>query len=965
MYSVPENFQNSIRADERRIYGHAVINFTDPLMDQSIRAAANEKANVSYPDQTTDALIEPTYKYASLDGSTVLDGTYHPAPSPAEAVTVQMGWWGKTLASAPDATFAAPHPTLAVTHFPRPVNGFSISGDSKRQEWPVDFTIKLYGKGDVLLHTETVVGNTKIHWKKPLATPVTGVVKQELSITKWSHQGRQAKILEFFTSVQQIYEPDDLVEISLLEEREVGMGTIPLGAISANEITIRLRNDDRRYDADSVGSPFHQLLKPNQKIQPWLGIDSATPPVFTRNSVAYLFDGTQVAVNQPRFEQGKFGQALMVEEGTTNICNSLHIYKNTWTIIDHSLTRVTTISCSAGAVFSISADVRNPSPGNTRWAHIVFKDAVGTTLASHDALIDTGKIRQQYTSPAAPANTASADIYWVSTASGATYEGRNFQIEQKTYATTFIDGTRSPETLTISTKGVLLAAEGTIEGWIRFPKSSGHDGELTIFRADTGTPWTYRVLRYFPNLGRLQYTAHDGNLSKSVSIDGLTWHTDNLWHYFAVRWIGATALLTADQATVLGETHDSLTWDDTLFIGTAPDASNPANALFDDLRISNRARTDEEVAAIYTRGTPSPIDGGTTYKLAFDNNIQPTGRAWVPLGTFWSTEWHAPADSVVATVTGRDRLELLRRSTFSASQAFQNKTLHDLAVIVLQDAGLTAADYDIDAALQNTVIPWAWLEPTSHREAIRIIAEAAMAVAYADRDGKIRITPLAASGTVPVLKIDPDQYFRADNPLRYDEIANEVIVETHPLRPVAVAQEVYRSNEPVTVLAGQTVSLTVHYNERPVIDAVVALEGAISTVVQSITYYGWGADVTLHNPSTTNENVIVVINGRPFKVQNRERVVARDENSIADLGVLRYELTNPLVQTTTVAQQLANLILSITSNPRRDVEIDWRGNPALELGDRITSKGGDFVVIRNELNWAGALRARLVGRRLS
>jgi hypothetical protein len=93
--------------------------------------------------------------------------------------------------------------------------------------------------------------------------------------------------------------------------------------------------------------------------------------------------------------------------------------------------------------------------------------------------------------------------------------------------------------------------------------------------------------------------------------------------------------------------------------------------------------------------------------------------------------------------------------------------------------------------------------------------------------------------------------------------------------------------------------------------------------------------------------------------------VARDENSIADLGVLRYELTNPLVQTTTIAQQLANLILSITSNPRRDVEIDWRGNPALELGDRITSKGGDFVVIRNELNWAGALRARLIGRRVS
>ncbi|SHL06496.1 hypothetical protein SAMN02745123_04048, partial [Desulforamulus aeronauticus DSM 10349] len=40
---------------------------------------------------------------------------------------------------------------------------------------------------------------------------------------------------------------------------------------------------------------------------------------FSRSSVAYEQDGSQVAVNQPRYEAGKFGQALMVEEGTTNL----------------------------------------------------------------------------------------------------------------------------------------------------------------------------------------------------------------------------------------------------------------------------------------------------------------------------------------------------------------------------------------------------------------------------------------------------------------------------------------------------------------------------------------------------------------------------------------------------------------------------------------------------------------------
>ena len=47
----------------------------------------------------------------------------------------------------------------------------------------------------------------------------------------------------------------------------------------------------------------------------------------------------------------------------------------------------------------------------------------------------------------------------------------------------------------------------------------------------------------------------------------------------------------------------------------------------------------------------------------------------------------------------------------------------------------------------------------------------------------------------------------------------------------------------------------------------------------------------------------------------------------------------------------------------------WRGNPALELADRITVpdfKGtghGEFHVTQQELNYAGGLRCTLKGRR--
>ncbi|MBC7193867.1 hypothetical protein, partial [Marinobacter sp.] len=216
-----------MRADKRQVLAKAVIDYTDPFLDQSIAVSASEQANVSYPAQTADAVAEPFAKIASLDGSWLLDGTYALAPDPSEAATHQMGWWGSQLAGT-DGSFVSPYPTLTVTFFSRPITQLKVVGDSKRGEYPVDFVIKLYDSAGTVLYTETVTGNTLVTWQKTLASAVTQVTKMTLEISKWSHPGRQAKILEFFTSIQETYEGDDVILIHLLEEREVSQGSLPV-----------------------------------------------------------------------------------------------------------------------------------------------------------------------------------------------------------------------------------------------------------------------------------------------------------------------------------------------------------------------------------------------------------------------------------------------------------------------------------------------------------------------------------------------------------------------------------------------------------------------------------------------------------------------------------------------------------------------------------------------------------------
>ncbi len=770
MYAITQDFLDAMRADRRRVDALVEVSYTDPFIDQSISVAASEQANVSYPQQTTDAVTQTTHKWASLDGSWVLDGSYHLAPAPKDLTRYQFGWWSAQLAN-PDGTLTSPYPTLTVTHIPRPVHILRVVGDSARGEWPVDFRIDLYGPDDTLLRSEVVTGNTVVEWSMTPPAPVLDVAKQVLTLTRWSHPGRQAKILEFFTSIQETYLSEDIIEIRFLEEREASQGSLPVGNISSNEISLRLANESGKFDPTNPNSPLANLLKPNRRIRAWLG-----------------------------------------GELTENLC-----------------------------------------PGFQFW------ELGGSAEVTPDGVL---------------------------------------------HLNAYGDYARSP-----------------------------------LIRVDGAARWTFSAEYYAEEPGPVFGSNPDGTdasrllNSSYYAEDGITPATNSA---------GYTSNGDAE-AFPVG------VWSESSWSGDGgPDVA------FIRIQIQSSSSWTSPRYSV-RRPSMTTIDPAIIRK------------EWVPLGTFWSLDWDSPDDTLEAQVRARDRLELLRKSTYQPGSAQQNVSLYTLAEQVLQDAGLQPREYAIDTALQSIVVPWAWLSPTSHREALRIIAEAALAVVYADRDGVVRIEGLGSVPETPVVEITGDDYFpplRA--PSRQDQVANEIVVATQPLRPADTPQGVYRSTTPITVPAGQTVTVTAKYGQPPVIEAVASLDAPPDVSITAATYYAWGAEVNIQNTGASQADVTLVITGRPLSVQGGERVVVRDDASILENGVLRYEFpANPLVQTLSQAQAIAQALLASAKDPRRDIEVEWRGNPALELGDRVTVVGQDVHVIRQEINWAGALTARLTGRKVT
>jgi 6-phosphogluconolactonase (cycloisomerase 2 family) len=442
-----------------------------------------------------------------------------------------------------------------------------------------------------------------------------------------------------------------------------------------------------------------------------------------------------------------------------------------------------------------------------------------------------------------------------------------------------------------------------------------------------------------------QFTESGSRISLPLDLSSIGTVKTSEISWQAITPAGTSLKVETSLSTDGGQTWGA--WQEATSSGTIP-------GIVPDMDLSN--------VKLKTRATLETTDTSVTPKLQnLKIEIYGQGEVWVPLGTFWSLDWDSPDDTLEATVTARDRMELLRKSIYETSPLWVNETLYNIATFVLQDAGLYPGEWVIDPSLQNIVIPYAWFEPISHRDALRLIAEAGLATAYADRDGKIRIESFAFAGETSELTITEDDYFPPlSAPSKQEGVANEIVVTTQPIEPASAPEEVYKSSEPVTVPANTTLLVTVQYSSTPVMDAVASLvdpPAGVGIDVSETVYYAWGAKVAVRNTTSTDQDVIIRVEGKPFKALSKERVAARDEASILDNGVLQYEFpANPLVQTLGQARGHSQMtLLASFKDPRRDIEMTWRGNPALLLGDRITVKGQDYHVIRQEIEWAGAL----------
>jgi hypothetical protein len=359
-----------------------------------------------------------------------------------------------------------------------------------------------------------------------------------------------------------------------------------------------------------------------------------TPLYFVRESAAYRADGTQVAANVPRFEPGKFSKAVMVEEGTTNLVSfpwnpvgdSVYqtVTQDEGTIMGQPIFKAVkktysspTISIKSGltipngATFTASIWCNQIQEATASPAYIMFyKGGVGYLAITSYGTSPVGwkRLVVTYTNNTGAELTNVAVCFDACTNAGEITYFAAPQLEQKPYATFFIDGTRSSETLTIPMAGVLNPQEGTVKGFVNLWRAPGTTAQY-IF--DGAGAVNQNLVVYVGTDGKLRLEYGDG--ASMITLVGSTVLQKDTWYSVAWRWSSSgVELLLNGNLEASNINLPSLSFGANACLGSKADGTAQLDGLLDNFSVSGRVVPNVEVLEEYRSSMPKYSDEWTT-----------------------------------------------------------------------------------------------------------------------------------------------------------------------------------------------------------------------------------------------------------------------------------------------------------------------------------------------------------------
>lgn len=264
MYSVSNNYKSAVYAPIRTAKARVTFDISDTsAMGDVNTITTTGQASISDKTQLVNKKREQSYNLATCEPNRVkLDGSF----SFADDTLInnkEIGFCSDILCGA-DTSFST-FPTLTfLFNSNHSSMGLTLTFDVLNGEYATDFNITAYDSVNAVITSVDVIGNTLVQ-----CTP-TGQLynyrKIIVTIKKWCKSNRRSRVCEVDFGVVRVYQDNNLIKMSLIEQLDLTSGTLP-----SAEFKFTVDNVAREFNILNP-SGFYKYLQQRQQVIAEIGI---------------------------------------------------------------------------------------------------------------------------------------------------------------------------------------------------------------------------------------------------------------------------------------------------------------------------------------------------------------------------------------------------------------------------------------------------------------------------------------------------------------------------------------------------------------------------------------------------------------------------------------------------------------------------------------------------------------------
>lgn len=309
--------------------------------------------------------------------------------------------------------------------------------------------------------------------------------------------------------------------------------------------------------------------------------------------------------------------------------------------------------------------------------------------------------------------------------------------------------------------------------------------------------------------------------------------------------------------------------------------------------------------------------------------------------------------SRTASVHCIDFLSYLFEKPLDKALIMENYSTDQVLDELFQLFGLAPNQYSLDVGFN--IIPFVYFEKGMKLgQAIKDLMEAELGSLYMDELGQIIFRNRLHVSTAPVYTLNSSNIidYQTSDEL---EIINVVEIKAD-VRIVQSIQPVYTLMESIEISASGTTEVFFNFDD-PVttlgtIEDYLAntladgegLDVTSSITVSSVELFNTAVKVTFAN-STGNQAFItsLTIFGTPAKAARKIYLRTQDDSSVQQFEEQVYPIENNFIQSDSAAQSVALSLLNYYKDYANTIELEVKGNYALQIGDTIDVSVDDIA----------------------